>query len=116
MERRSEGWHIGRTVTIGELATIVVMICSAFAIWYHQNSRISALEHTEQSNQKVMQDISTTLKKLDNNSDRLNERLQDFPLHRHLKGGTIIYPNRIQFPDDNKPESRLFNPNGGRIK
>lgn len=106
-ERRETSWRIGRTINVETIVAVLVFFLGGIALWYHQDQRIAAIEQIETQRAEALKQLTPALQKVNQNFDLLNQRLHDFPLHRHMKDhtGTIVYPNGVSFPAEDKPDS-----------
>ena len=115
MERRTEdGWRLSRTISLDGFVSIAVVVLSACALYFHQQARISAVADEQTQVIELIKEMKPVLQKLDKRSDSLQDRMRDFPLHRHVgKSGTIVYPNGVKFDGDppDSPQSLLHHPN-----
>lgn len=114
MERRTEdGWRLSRTLSLDGFVSIAVVVLSACALYLHQQARISAVADEQTQVIELIKEMKPVLQKLDKRSDALQDRMRDFPLHRHVgKNGTIVYPNGVRFDGDpiEAPQSLLLHP------
>lgn len=115
MERRTS-FQINRSVTVGELVSIVMIILAAITLWYHQDGRLSAVEKTASTNAATDQKLSGIVDRMEKNQEKMQQVLSDFPVHRHV-GSVIVYPNRVNFDpvsNSDDPPPRQLNKDGQR--
>jgi len=96
--------HFDWTINIGHIVSIVVLAVTVVLAWAQMDKRISTLESVQERAEQRAVKFIPIIEKLDKTLDKLDGRLADFPLHKHLDS-KIMYPA----PGQLKPQGRLGN-------
>lgn len=84
--------YVTQRISLTAIIQLLIIIGTIVAGWIGLNYRVSNLETSIQAEESRTAKMMDVVDRTNQTLDLLNQRLQDFPLHRHDKDGSINYP------------------------
>lgn len=95
-DRRS--WKLDKTVRLGDLLVMLLLVFGAFGSYYHMSARVSKLEEQRINDAEIFQRTAVTLQTqsaaiatLSQIQDLYGQVRREYPPHRHVEG-LVLYP------------------------
>lgn len=79
------------SLSLGNIITLAVLLVAFAIAWSKMDARIGDVEKWQVDRQASISEESKTLERLNTTLELLQQRLADYPLHKHV-GNEIIYP------------------------
>ncbi len=99
------------TINFGNIIVIFTLVVTIVLAWAQMDKRIATLESTQMLAEQRAAKFVPIIEKLDKTLDRLDGRLADFPLHKHIDS-RIMYPA----PSPLRPQALPGNGANGRVR